>query len=54
MVMTVPASRTPRKLMRVMKSSRANDRLTRWGQSDGKAEARAATPAVRLTAAFST
>ncbi len=54
MVMAVPASRIPRRLMRVMSSSRASESGVRCAHRAGKAEASAATPAVTLTAALST
>ncbi len=51
--MSVPVSRRPRRLASVIMDSNASAITTRDGQSDGKAEAMASTPAVRLTAAVS-
>jgi len=51
---TVPDSRRPRRLASVISARNSSARPVRCGHNCGKAEAIAATPAVRLTAAVST
>jgi hypothetical protein len=50
---SVPVSRKPRKLSSVISKSSNNAMPTRCGHKIGNADAIAATPAVRLTAAVS-